>query len=141
MSWQEKLNNYLTPKRQRFILIGLLIVYALMLTYKINEPLTRRYDEFNFSYGVAARNWLTYGPIQLKFAMMTLVPNNFVELSIEIIKSISPPPLKQKLEIMFVDRDPRKDNANDAKNTQAFIDEHKLQSVGCSTTFCLYKKI
>ena len=54
-----------------------------MLTYKINEPLTRRYEAYSFSYSVAAQNWLIHGPIQLKFAMMTLVPNDFVELSKE----------------------------------------------------------
>ena len=74
-SWQEKLNSYLTPKRQRIILIGLLIMYTLMLTYKINEPFMRLQDEFDGTYSIAAWNWLIHGPIELKFAMMTLASN------------------------------------------------------------------
>ncbi len=73
--WQEKLNTYLTPPRQRFFLISLLVIYALMLTYKINEPLLRPSDEFDGTYSIAAWNWLIHGPLELKFAMMTLASN------------------------------------------------------------------
>src|SRR3989344_7155557 len=71
-SWQEKLNSALTPQRQRFFLIGLLIVYALALTYNVNEPFMRSSDEFDGTYSIAAWNWVIHGPIELKFGMMTL---------------------------------------------------------------------
>src|SRR3989344_6889528 len=74
-SWQEKLNSFLTPKRQRFVLVGILIIYALLATYKINEPFMRLQDEFNGTYSIAAWNWLIHGPVELKFAMMTLASN------------------------------------------------------------------
>ncbi|OHB23075.1 MAG: hypothetical protein A3J67_02155 [Parcubacteria group bacterium RIFCSPHIGHO2_02_FULL_48_10b] len=59
-------------------------------------------------------------------------------LGVETVKSV--PLLKQKLGAVFADHDPRKDNANAAKNAQAFIDEHNLQPADCSTNFCLYAK-
>ncbi len=56
-------------------MVGLLVIYALALTYKINEPFMRLQDEFDGTYSIAAWNWLIHGPIELKFAMMTLASN------------------------------------------------------------------
>ena len=71
MNWQERFNQYLTPKRQRVFLIALLIIYAFFLTYKINGPFIGTSEAFSGMYGIAAWNWLIHGPIELKFTMMT----------------------------------------------------------------------
>ena len=71
--WQEKLNGYLTPRRQRYVLLALLVIYALALTYKIDEPFMRLRDEFNGASATSAWNWLVHGPLEINFAMKTLV--------------------------------------------------------------------
>ncbi len=75
-NWQEKLNRYLTPKRQRYVLIAILVVYAFALTYKINEPFMRLRDESNGASATSAWNWLIHGPLEIKFAMKTLVTSS-----------------------------------------------------------------
>jgi len=54
MNWQLKLNEYLTPKRQRIFLVVLLAIYAILLTYKVNEPFIGTSEGFTGMYGMAA---------------------------------------------------------------------------------------
>ena len=84
LSWREKLNSALTPRRQRLFLIGLLAVYALALTYNIDEPFMKLRDEYNGTFGIAAWNWVIHGPLELTFAMKAFVTN--IALPAEVTK-------------------------------------------------------
>ena len=71
MPWQNALDQYLTPRRQRFALAALCVIYALFLTYHITAPFIGTSEAFNGTFGIAAANWLRLGPIKLAFTQMT----------------------------------------------------------------------
>ncbi|OGZ53413.1 MAG: hypothetical protein A3B25_02220 [Candidatus Ryanbacteria bacterium RIFCSPLOWO2_01_FULL_48_26] len=56
----------------------------------------------------------------------------------EIIKSI--PPLKNEIDLVLANRGPRNERIRAPKTAQAFIDEHKLKPLACSTNLCLYQR-
>ncbi|MEK7077299.1 MAG: hypothetical protein AAB967_03655, partial [Patescibacteria group bacterium] len=67
-----------------------------------------------------------------------IVATSFLVASgIEIIKSI--PSLERALEKTYRNKDSTYYYATLASRVQAFIDNHKLEPITCSTNFCLYK--
>ena len=70
--WEQNINQYLTPRRQRIFLIGVILLYTLFLSYQINEPFIGDNEELNGMNGISASNWIRLGPAELKFAQMTI---------------------------------------------------------------------
>ena len=86
MIWQEKLNAWLTSKKhERFVIVALVVLYALFLTHNIADPFIGTSEAFNGMYGIAAWNWLRVGAVNLWFTQMT--PYNVEPILPEITKN------------------------------------------------------
>ncbi len=71
MNWTEFLNQFLNQRRRVF-LIGIVLLYAALLSYQITEPFIGDTEQLDGMNGISAANWLYFGPVNLKFAQLTV---------------------------------------------------------------------
>jgi hypothetical protein len=70
-SWFNRLKEYLDRQRNfQISVIALLVLYATLLTQGINRPFIGLHDDNAGVFGMAAINWVQYGPAELGFSQM-----------------------------------------------------------------------
>ncbi len=70
-SWFNRLREYLGKQRNfQIAVIALVVLYATLLAQGINRPFFGLHDDNAGVFGMAAINWVQYGPAELGFSQM-----------------------------------------------------------------------